>query len=103
MSLGLPNVINLLSDAGLTVVRWSYAEAAYSAHMKVTARVMNGDTHDVELPEGATYARLLDEIGENPEAAVVVVDGRPVPEDAKVDADEVEVMRTVSGGSVHHR
>ena len=71
--------------------------------MKVTARVMNGETYEVELPDGATYARLLDEIGENPEAAVVVVDGRPVPEDAAVDADEVEVMRTVSGGSVHHR
>lgn len=67
--------------------------------MEVVARVMNGDEHIVELSDGATYARLLDEIGENPEAAVVVVDGRPVPEDATVDADEVEVMRTVSGGS----
>jgi sulfur carrier protein len=67
--------------------------------MKVAADVMNGETHEVELPEDATYARLLDEIGENPEAAVVVVDGRPVPEDATVDTDEVEVMRTVSGGA----
>jgi sulfur carrier protein len=67
--------------------------------MEVVARVMNGEDHTVELPDGATYARLLDEIGENPEAAVVVVDGRPVPEDATVDAEEVEVMRTVSGGS----
>lgn len=67
--------------------------------MDVVARVMNGEEHTVELSEGATYARLLDEIGENPEAAVVVVDGRPVPEDATVDAEEVEVMRTVSGGS----
>ena len=66
--------------------------------MRVAADVMNGETHEVELPEGATYAHLLDEIGENPEAAVVVVDGRPVPEDATVEADEVEVMRTVSGG-----
>jgi len=67
--------------------------------MKVTARVMNGEEHEVELPEGATYELLLDEIGENPEAAVVVVDGAPVPEDATVDAEEVEVMRTISGGS----
>lgn len=66
--------------------------------MKIVANVMNGTTHEVELPEGATYARLLDEIGENPEAAVVVVDGRPVPEDARIEVDEVEVMRTVSGG-----
>jgi len=67
--------------------------------MKVTARVMNGEEHEVELPEGATYELLLDEIGESPEAAVVVVDGTPVPEDATVDAEEVEVMRTISGGS----
>ncbi|MCX2819034.1 MAG: sulfur carrier protein [Methanobacteriota archaeon] len=67
--------------------------------MKVHANVMNGGTHEVELAEDATYARLLDEIGENPQAAVVVVDGRPVPEDATIDTDEVDVMRTVSGGS----
>lgn len=67
--------------------------------MNVVARVMNGETHEVELPDGATYGKLLDEIGENPEAAIVVVDGRPVPEDAEVEADEVEVMRTVSGGA----
>lgn len=66
--------------------------------MKVTARVMNGEDHEVDIPDGATYGHLLDKIGENPEAAVVVVDGRPVPEDAKVDVDEVEIMRTVSGG-----
>lgn len=66
--------------------------------MKVLARVMNGKDHEVELPEDATYETLLDSIGENPEAAVVVVNGRPVPEDASVEAEEVEVMRTVSGG-----
>ncbi len=70
--------------------------------MKVVARVMNGEAHEVELPDGATYGRLLEEIGENPEAAVVVVDGRPVPEDATVDSEEVEVMRTVSGGKGNH-
>jgi sulfur carrier protein ThiS len=69
--------------------------------MEVTARVMNGDEHAVELPDGATYARLLDEIGENPETAVVVVNGRPVPEDGRIEegTQEVKVMRTVSGGS----
>jgi len=66
----------------------------------VAVEVMNGGAYEVEIDDGATYERLLDEIGENPETAVVVVDGRPVPEDAQVDADEVEVMRTVSGGVV---
>lgn len=67
--------------------------------MEVTARVMNGDEHEVELPEGATYEKLLDEIGENPQSAVVVVDGTPVPEDIEIDTREVKVMRTISGGS----
>ncbi len=66
--------------------------------MKVTADVKNGDVHDVELADDAVYAELLDALGFNPEAAVVLVDGRPVPEDARVDAEDVVVMRTLSGG-----
>ncbi|MDY7083319.1 MAG: ubiquitin-like small modifier protein 2 [Halobacteria archaeon] len=68
--------------------------------MKITAEVMNGDTHEIELPDGAIYAELLDEVGLNPEGAVVVVDGRPVPEDDEIDGDvqEVKIMRTISGG-----
>jgi len=67
--------------------------------MKITARIMNGGEHVVQLPDGATYEELLDEVGENPQSAVVVVDGTPVPEDAKVETKEVTVMRTISGGS----
>lgn len=59
---------------------------------------MNGDTHDVELPSDAVYGDVLEAVGLNPEAAVVVVDGRPQPEDAVVEEDRVRVMRTVSGG-----
>ncbi len=66
--------------------------------MKVTADVKNGEVHELELPEDAVYAEVLDELGFNPEAAVVLVDGRPVPEDATVEAEEVVVMRTLSGG-----
>lgn len=66
--------------------------------MNVVADVKNGDVHEVELGEDAVYAEILDSLGLNPEAAVVLVDGRPVPEDAAVDAEEVVVMRTLSGG-----
>lgn len=66
--------------------------------MKVTVEVMNGDTHEVELSEDAMYVDLLEEVGFNPEAAVVVVDGRPKPEDDRVEEETVRVMRTVSGG-----
>lgn len=59
---------------------------------------MNGDTHELDLPGEAVYGDVLDAVGLNPEAAVVVVDGRPQPEDAAVEEDRVRVMRTVSGG-----
>lgn len=66
--------------------------------MKVTVEVLNGDTQEVELREDASYADLLEKVGFNPEGAVVVVDGRPKPEDGRVEEDVVKVMRTVSGG-----
>ncbi|MDY6780439.1 MAG: ubiquitin-like small modifier protein 2 [Halobacteria archaeon] len=66
--------------------------------MEVAVDVMNGDEHVVEVEEDAVYAELLEKLGFNPEAAVVVVDGRLLPEDGTVDEDEVKVMRTVSGG-----
>ncbi|XGI83848.1 ubiquitin-like small modifier protein 2 [Halorutilales archaeon Cl-col2-1] len=68
--------------------------------MEITAEVMNGDTYEVDVEDDAVYAEILDEVGLNPEGAVVVVDGRPVPEDGRVsdDVDRVKIMRTVSGG-----
>lgn len=66
--------------------------------MKVVADVKNGDVHEVDVREDAVYADVLDALDLNPEAAVVLVDGRPVPEDVAVDAEEVVVMRTLSGG-----
>ncbi|MDY6776391.1 MAG: ubiquitin-like small modifier protein 2 [Halobacteria archaeon] len=68
--------------------------------MEITAEVMNGDSYEVEVEDDAVYAEILDEVGLNPEGAVVVVEGRPVPEDGRVseDIEEVKVMRTVSGG-----
>ncbi len=68
--------------------------------MRVTCEVVGGDTHDLELEPHATYADVLAAVGLSTQAATVVVDGSPVPEDRAVDADadSVRVLRLVEGG-----
>ena len=70
--------------------------------MEIDVRVMNGDDRRIDLdPSGRppTYGDVLDAVGFNREAAVVLVDGRPVPDDAEVGTSSVTVMHTVSGGA----
>ena len=66
--------------------------------MRVTVAVAGGDTHEVDVDEGATYADLLAPLAYSPHEVSVLVDGRPVPEDAPVEAERVEVLRLVKGG-----
>ncbi|WP_459194593.1 ubiquitin-like small modifier protein SAMP2 [Halosimplex sp. J119] len=66
--------------------------------MRVTVAVAGEDTREVEVDADATYADLLDSLPYGPHEVSVLVDGRPVPEDAPVEADEVEVLRLVKGG-----
>ena len=66
--------------------------------MRVTVSVVGEDTREVAVDPGATYADLLASLEYNPHRVSVLVDGRPVPEDAAVDADRVEVLRLVKGG-----
>jgi sulfur carrier protein len=61
----------------------------------VTVDVAGGETHEVT---GDTYGDLLAAVGLSPHAATVIVDDRPVPDDAPVDADYVEVVQLVKGG-----
>lgn len=65
--------------------------------MDVTARVMGGDTHHLEL-EDATSGDVLHAIGLSPQEATVVVDGRPIPADQPLEYEEVNVVRLISGG-----
>lgn len=65
---------------------------------EVTAEVVGEDEYDLDLPENATYGDLLRAVDLNPHEASVLVDGRPVPEDAPVDARSVRVLRLVRGG-----
>ena len=69
--------------------------------MQVTVDVAGEDTHELELElEDPTYADLVRAVELNPHEVSVLVDGRPVPEDQPVEADEVRVLRLVKGGAV---
>ena len=65
--------------------------------MQVTVEVKGEDTYEVEL-DAPTYADLLEAVDLSPHEASVLVDGRPVPEDQPVEADEVTVLRLIKGG-----
>ncbi|MFC5971760.1 ubiquitin-like small modifier protein 2 [Halomarina salina] len=65
--------------------------------MHVTVHVFGREAHEVDLPD-PTYGDLIDAVDLNPHEATVLVDGRPVPEDAPVEASEVRVLRLVQGG-----
>lgn len=63
----------------------------------VDVEVVGGDTHTVTIEDG-TYADLLAAIDLSPHEAAVLVDGRPVPEDAPVETNRVRVLRLIKGG-----
>lgn len=83
--------------------------------MRVTVTVAGQDDREIEVAEAAdgetdddgddgrsttatTYADLVRAVGLSPQEATALVDGRPVPDDAHVDADRVEVLRLIEGG-----
>ena len=77
--------------------------------MRVTVSVTGEGVHEVEVDDAAsgddgegdaatTYADLIAAVGLSPQEATALVDGRPVPEDAAIDAERVEVLRLVKGG-----
>jgi sulfur carrier protein len=66
----------------------------------VTVRVVGGGAQEVAVDDGATYADLLRAVDRTPHDATALVDGRPVPADAAVDAEteEISVLKLVVGG-----
>lgn len=77
--------------------------------MRVTVSVAGEDDREVEVDEGGsddadgrpgvrTYGELIAAVGLSSQEATALVDGRPVPEDAPVDAERVEVLRLIEGG-----
>ena len=65
--------------------------------MHVSVEVVGDATHEVDLDD-PTYGDLIRAVGFNRHEASVLVDGRPVPEDAAVEADHVQVLRLIKGG-----
>lgn len=66
--------------------------------MDVVVAVAGEEPREVRLDADATYADLLAAVDRTPHEAAVVVDGRPVPADAPVDAGRVTVLQLVKGG-----
>lgn len=67
----------------------------------VTVELVGEGTRDVEAGEGDTYADLLAPFDVSRHEVSILVEGRPVPEDAPVEAsvERVRVVRLVKGGS----
>lgn len=66
--------------------------------MDVTVTVAGEEPREVTLADDATYDDLLEAIDSTRHEATVLVDGRPVPADAPVDAESVTVLELVKGG-----
>lgn len=66
--------------------------------MRVSVDVVNGGEHEVSLGEESTYADVLGAVDLNVHEATVLVEGRPVPADAAVETESVQVLRLVAGG-----
>ena len=65
--------------------------------MDVTVKVVGGETYEVSLTE-PTYGDLLGVVNLSAHEATVLVEGRPVPEDERVETERVQVLRLVKGG-----
>ena len=68
--------------------------------MQVRIKILAGGVLEktIEVEEGSTYSDILAELRINPETAVMMVEGRPVPIDDVVDSGRIDILRIVSGG-----
>lgn len=66
--------------------------------MRVTCEVVGEGTEECDLDADATYGDVLRELGFSQHEAAVLVDGSPVPEDAPVETDDLQVLRLIKGG-----
>jgi sulfur carrier protein ThiS/predicted N-acetyltransferase YhbS len=65
----------------------------------VRAEVVGEGTRELRLDVDATYGDVLAALDFSPHEATVLVDDAPVPEDRRIDADRVRVLRLVKGGA----
>jgi len=66
--------------------------------MDVVVSVAGEDEQEVTLPDDATYGDLLAAVDRSRHEATALVEGQPVPADAPVEAEAVDVLQLVKGG-----
>jgi sulfur carrier protein ThiS len=72
--------------------------------MKIKVKIVADKVKErsIEVLQEDTYENVLEKLGINPVEVVVLHDGKPVPEDEKVDVNknkgEITIIRIVSGG-----
>jgi sulfur carrier protein len=66
--------------------------------MDVTVEVVGEGEETVAVGDDATYADLARAAGYSPHEVSVLVESTPVPEDGRVDADRVKLLRLIKGG-----
>lgn len=66
--------------------------------MEVTADVVGEGVEELSVADDATYGDVCRAAGYSPHEVAVLVDGRTVPEDRPVEADEVRILRLLRGG-----
>jgi sulfur carrier protein len=67
-----------------------------NVRVKILAAGVSEKSIDVE--DGSTYGDILDKLGINPETVIIMVDGAPVPVDEVVSAQQLEILKIISGG-----
>ncbi|MCX9075165.1 MAG: MoaD/ThiS family protein [Candidatus Methanoperedens sp.] len=69
--------------------------------MKVRIKILSSGAKEqtMELSENWTYEELLQSLHINPEIVIVFRNGMPVPLDEKLNSDEVQILRVVTGGN----
>lgn len=79
--------------------RQSEIRMAESTDMSVTVELIGEETRTLE-PDGTTYGDLLAPFGLSEHEVSVLVDGRPVPEDAPIDetVEHIRIIRLIKGG-----
>ncbi|MFW6437087.1 MAG: ubiquitin-like small modifier protein SAMP2 [Halococcoides sp.] len=66
--------------------------------MEVLVDVAGGPTHEQSVPDDATFGDLVADLDVSVHEVAILVDGRPRPADATVDAERVRVVRLIKGG-----
>jgi len=69
--------------------------------VKVRIKILSSGAKEqtMELSENWTYEELLQSLHINPEIVIVFRNGMPVPLDEKLNSDEVQILRVVTGGN----